>query len=214
MPRRKPVQGPSIQHRVALFEALYEDIKANEPHAQASQQTLTINVGPGFEMKAELPNRQEFHSYLTKFRQFISPKESTFVGYLFRNLPRHIDDAELRARLRTARQAWVEAEGAGWLPLRLNGRLVTGRGVARLYLNGHVFHSDPELATAWHSMPTQLQQLVQYRFHMYEGEVRDAFIELRKVIREAREAGVLRDEPLSDLIAARPPTRGRNVSAS
>jgi hypothetical protein len=58
-----------------VFEVLYEDIKTNEPYAQASQQTLTINLGPGFEMKAELPNRQEFHSYLTKFRQFISPKE-------------------------------------------------------------------------------------------------------------------------------------------
>lgn len=196
MSRRKSIKGPAIQHRIALFEALYEDVKANEPHAQASHQTLTINIGPGFEMKAELPNRQEFHSYLTKFRQFISPDEPTFIGYLFRNLPRHIDNPELRARLRTARKAWVAAEGVGWLPLQLNGLLVTGRGVARLYLNGHVFHSDTELATAWHSMPLQLQQLVQYRFHMYEGEVRDALIELRMVIREAREGGYLRDEPL------------------
>jgi hypothetical protein len=59
-----------------------------------------------------------------------------------------------------------------------------------------VFHSDLRLSQVWDAIGPDQQRFVEYQFRQYEGRVRDVVIELKKVIDEAREANVLRDQPL------------------
>jgi hypothetical protein len=80
------------------------------------------------------------------------------------------------------------------------GEFASGRATARLYLYGGVFHSDVRLSAIWDAIGPDQQRFVEYQFRQYEGRVRDVVIEVKKIIDEAHEAGVLRDRPL-DLLA-------------
>ncbi len=190
-----PNSGVPMTLRVHLFETLYEDIKANEPMAKGVEsEQYVIKLWP---LTVEAPelNRQHWRSYLSCFRQFWSPGEPTSVAFLLKHLPRYIDRDDLRARLRTARRAWLVAGRNGWLPeMKLNGVPVTGH-MADLYLNA-MFHSDPVKTTVWHALGPEVRRLIEVRFRLFESEARDVYIELRKVIKEASEAGVLLREPL------------------
>jgi hypothetical protein len=56
------------------------------------------------------------------------------------------------------------------------------------------------LSSIWDAIGADQQRFTEYQFRQFEGRVRNVFIEVKKVLNEAREAGVLRDEPL-DLAA-------------
>lgn len=112
-------------------------------------------------------------------------------------MSRVIDDPELRDRLGRAHVAWKAAQG---LPSPIAvlslGPYASGRDTARLYMNGGVFHSDPELSDVWDSIGADKQRFVEHMFRLYQGKVRLVFIELKQVIEAARGGGYLRDEPL------------------
>lgn len=97
---------------------------------------------------------------------------------------------------------WKAANGipSPLAPLSM-GEFASGRETARLYLYGGVFHSDLRLSEIWDRIGPDQQRFVEYQFRQFEGRVRNVVIELKKVIDEAREAGVLRDQPL-DLTTA------------
>jgi hypothetical protein len=120
---------------------------------------------------------------------------------ILRMLPRHVDDATLRNRLGKAMDLWKAANGIP-SPLApfVMGEFASGRETARLYLYGGVFHSDLRLSGIWDAIGADRQRFVEYQFRQHEGRIRNVVIELKKVIDEARETGVLRDQPL-DLTA-------------
>jgi hypothetical protein len=62
------------------------------------------------------------------------------------------------------------------------GYYASGRATARLYLNGGVFHSDPELSDVWDALSENGQTFVEHAFRMYESKVRLVLIELKLVI--------------------------------
>jgi hypothetical protein len=76
------------------------------------------------------------------------------------------------------------------------GERGSGRGTARLYLNGYVFHSDPDLSDQWDALGEDQQRFFEHAFRQYEGKVRLVFIELKRVIDAAGVGGKLSDEPL------------------
>jgi len=98
-------------------------------------------------------------------------------------LPRHIDDEALRARLGIAMDQWKVANGitSPLAPMVL-GEFAAGRDMARLYLNGGVFHSDLRLSAIWDRIGPDQQQFVEYQFRQYEGRVRLVVIELKKIL--------------------------------
>jgi hypothetical protein len=194
--RRKPAAGATIQQRVGLFLRLYGELK-KEPYAQGGEISITFSFGgpqAGIETNTQ---RQEFRSYLVLFRQLISPDDNCYLGTILQLLPRHVDDASLRDRLGNAMDGWKAANGlpSQFAPLVM-GEFASGEANARLYMYGGVFHSNVRLSAIWDALGPDRQQFVEYQFRQYEGRVRIVFIELKKVIDEAREAGVLREEPL------------------
>jgi hypothetical protein len=198
--RRQKTEIP-IQRRVHLFERLYADLKANEPYAQGGEISIKFTVGRDRNRIETNTDRQKLRSYLTGFRQLISPDDAVYLPTILRLLPRHVADTGLRARLSAALDRWKAAQ-AVWSPLAplTLGPYASGKETARLYLYGHVFHSDPELSDVWDAIDEDQQQVFEWAFRQYEGKVRNVFIELKLVIVAAREGGHLRDERL-DLVA-------------
>jgi hypothetical protein len=141
--------------------------------------------------------RQEWQSYLTRFRQLISENDNTNLETILRVLPRHVDDAALRERLGKALDRLKAANGiTSPLAALSMGEFASGRALARLYLNSGLSHSNVRMSAIWDSLGPDRQRSFEYQFRMYEGRVREVLIELKKIIDEAREAGVLRDEPI------------------
>lgn len=197
VPRRPKQAQIPIQQRVHLFERLYADLKANEPYVQVTTAQITFTLGGRQDRIETDVNRQELRSYLTGFRQLISNDDPVFLPLILRLLPRHVDDPELRDRLGRALDSWKAAQGmpSAFAPLVM-GPYASGRETARLYMNGGVFHSDPELSDVWDAIGEDQQRFVEHAFRQYEGMVRIVFIELKRVIEAEREGGHLRDEPL------------------
>ena len=194
--RSKKAEIP-IRQRVHLFERLYADMKANEPYAKGGEMSITFTLG-GERARIETNvNRQDLRSYLTGFRQLISDNDPVFLPRILGLLPRHVDDPELRDRLARALDAWKAAQGIPSVlaPFTL-GPYASGRETARLYLNGGIFHSDPDLSDVWDALGEDRQRFVEHAFREYEAKVRLVFIELKRVIEAARDAGSYRDEPL------------------
>ena len=196
MPRRSKQAEIPIQRRIHLFERLYADLK-KEPYAQGGEISISFTLGGQHDRIETNVNRQELRSYLTGFRQLISPDDPVFLPRILRLLPRHVDDAELRERLGRALDDWKAAQGfPSVFSEPMYGEWGSGRGTARLYLYGHVFHSDPDLSDRWDALGEDRQRFFEHAFRQYEGKVRLVFIELKRVIDAAREGGKLRDEPL------------------
>jgi hypothetical protein len=192
---RRPKQAEiPIQRRI---HRLYADMKANEPYAKGGEISITFRIGGTGEGVETNVNRQELRSYLTLFRQLISDDDPVFLPRILRLLPHHVDDAELRERLGRALDGWKAAQGfPSVFSEPMFGESGSGRGTARLYLNGYVFHSDPDLSDQWDALGEDQQRFFEHAFRQYEEKVRLVFIELKRVIDAAREGGKLRDEPL------------------
>lgn len=194
--RRKAAASVTIQQRVGLFLRLYAELK-KEPYAQGGEISITFTFGgPGDSIETNT-QRQEFRAYLVLFRQLINQDDNVYLGAILRQLPRHVDDVDLRARLSRASDAWKKANGVQSAIAQLAlGEFAAGRETARLYLNGGVFHSDLRLSAVWDAFGPDQQRLIEYEFRQFEGRVRLAVIELKKVIDEARAASVLREDPI------------------
>jgi hypothetical protein len=196
--RRKQLEIP-IQRRVHLFLRLYAALKAN-PYSQQTELSIAFSFGRNpdqHRIETNKPDQYVFESFMARFQQLIKNDDPVFLPKILNALPRHIDNAELRERLRKARQMWTAAEGvpSPIAPLVL-GAFASGHNLARLYLHGGVFHSDPELSDIWDGLTANDQEFVMHAFRTYEGRVRDIIVELKKVIDEARGGGYLRDEAL------------------
>src|ERR1700674_3082308 len=188
-----------IQRRVHLFLRLYAALKAN-PYSQQAELSITFSYGRGAgqtRVETDKPDRYVFESFMARLQQLIKDGEPVFLPKILNDLPRRIDNPELRARLAKARQLWTAAEGvpSPIAPLVL-GRFASGHNLARLYLHGGVFHSDPDLSDVWDGLTADDQEFVMHAFRSYEGRVRAIIVGLKEVIDEAREGGFLRDEPL------------------
>jgi hypothetical protein len=201
--RRPPQTSLPIRRRVELFERVYADLKAN-PYGQAADIAITYSLyGDHTEVSTNIDDEHVWVSYLTSFRQMISPDDHVCLDHMLRELPRHIDDAGLRLRLREARRAWKAAQGAYHVAPYLLGDVLgdfpCGRDLARLYLYGRIFHNDPELSDKWESLTPTYKTFVKHEFRIFDSRVRNVIIEVRKVIKEAEEKNVLIDEPLDFL---------------
>lgn len=157
---------------------------------------LEVKVPPAVPLSAQWPDREQWRSYLIQFRQFLNTNDPPHVGTLLRQVPRYIDDAVLRDRVGQAHALWREAQGPGWPQFELDGEVLTGAEVATLYLNGGMFHSDPELTARWNALSPQYRDVYQYKLMFFVNDVRTAVVALRDVLREARAGGQLRREPL------------------
>jgi hypothetical protein len=211
--RRPPQTSLPIRRRIELFERVYADLKGN-PYGQAADIAITYSLySDHTEVSTNIDDEHVWVSYLTSLRQMISPDDHVCLGHMLRELPRHIDDIDLRLRLREARRAWKAAQGvqsqveplaaltdfllAPWVL----ADFTAGRDLARLYLYGRIFHNDPELSDKWESLPPNYKTFVKHQFRIFDSKVREVIIEVRKVIKEAEDKNVLSDDPL-DLRAA------------
>ncbi len=188
-----------MSRRVHLFERLYADLKEN-PYSQRTELTITFNFAahPGWNsITTNLDDRYVWESYLIRFRQLISADDPVYLEGILRILPRYVDDEGLRRRLGSALDSWKAAQRIPALeaPLSL-GTFASGRETARLYLNGGIFHSDPDLSDIWDALTQDQRRFVEHAFRSYEFKVRNVIIELKRVIERARDEALLRDRPL------------------
>lgn len=198
MARRRKDPPLSIRHRTYLFLRVYEAMKAN-PYGREQKIVFRVSLGgPAEGAEVVGVDQQDFESYLTRFRQLISPGDHVYLDDLLRLLPRHMDDEGLRGRLASARAAWKLAQGVpSQVALLSLGSFAAGHETARLYLYGSgIFHSDPALVALWDRLPEHKRQLVAWSFHQYEGKVRRVANDLHHILREAVEAGMWRDDPI------------------
>jgi hypothetical protein len=161
--------------------------------------TFRVSLG-GPEEGAEVlgVDQQDLESYLTRFRQLISPKDHANLEALLRDLPRHVADDGLRARLAVTRSAWIAAQGVpSQIAYMSLGRFAAGRETARLYFYGvGIIHSDPRMVALWDQLPEHKRQLVKWSFLQYEAKVRKVANDLHQILREAAEGGHWRDDPI------------------
>jgi hypothetical protein len=132
--RRANPKDVPIQARVHLFLRLYAELK-KEPYSQGGEISISFSFGGKDEGIQTNTHRQEFRSYLVLFRQLISPDDNCYLETILRELPRHVDDANLRDRLGASMDRWKAANGitSPLAPLAM-GEFAAGRETARLYL--------------------------------------------------------------------------------
>ena len=176
-----------------MFLRIYEEMKL-EPYTVGTQVGVTIGFGGSGGGRVEVnTQRQEWRSYLVLFRQLISNDDAVSLAFLLKQTPRFVRDEKLKARLVAAGVALREAHKVQSIAQRLAlGPYADPIRMRKLYLYGSgIFHYDDEQTGRWDALGDHLKQMIEYEIRMYEGRVRDCYVDCRNVLLEARDCGLL-----------------------
>jgi hypothetical protein len=107
--------------------------------------SLNVDSVKGVSVQMEMPDEEDLRSFLVTFRQFISEKEPGFLNRIYGNCFKRLDpNNQLRERLIKGRQEWQRALKNNGIGPQFNEQSYSPEDVAKLWINGHYFHSDDE----------------------------------------------------------------------
>ena len=92
------------------------------------------------------PDLEDFRSFLTIFRKFISQDSAIFLPKIYNICYQHITDKECKKVLTEAREVWQELQTQSgiYMTLTINNRQLSPKDVVDIWINGHYFHDDVE----------------------------------------------------------------------
>jgi len=180
----------ALGHRVVMFMRLYDRLR-DEPYPKDTVIEWSMSVGRDGAKTDINTDPTEWKSYLVLFRQLISPRDSLYLAPLRRDLGPCIKHHELRRRLACARRAWLDAHKPSFPAVLTLGEYGYPKKMNRLYLYGGLFHSDPKMSEVWARLDPGTQKTIEWAFRNYEGKVRQVVVNLRSIVNESGEKGVL-----------------------
>ncbi len=123
--------------------------------------TLSFSAG-GVRSHIKGLNMDEFRSVLAGLRQFHSPGEKVNLNHVCNILEQSGVDENTLAWVRAARQTWKRNLKSCPSHYYLEGKPVTVEESIRLYFNGVLFHSDPQIALRWDKLDDYEKNLIIY----------------------------------------------------
>lgn len=107
--------------------------------------SLNVDSVKGVSVRMEMPDEEDLISFLVVFRQFISEKEPVFLNRIYGICFKRLEpNNQLREQLIKGRQEWQRALKNNGIGLQFNEQSYSPEDVAKLWINGHYFHSDDE----------------------------------------------------------------------
>jgi len=143
------------------------------------------------------PDVEDFRSYLLTFRQFISESEPLYLGRIYNLCHRYITDETCKEYLAEARTIWRQQSkksGLG-MTLKLNSVTLTPKDIADIWINGHYFHSDPDLVHTIRNLDPILLSSSRAIFLNYVIETSNTIFHAGKTIHVALKRGWLNVNP-------------------
>ncbi len=94
----------------------------------------------------EEPDAEDFRSFLTIFRKFISEDSPIHLPKIYSICHQHIADERFKDVLAEARRIWLDMEKkhASRMIVSIGGRELMPKDITNIWINGHYFHDDVE----------------------------------------------------------------------
>lgn len=144
--RRSPEDR--LRHFAAVVERCFERRAVVDQTLRAQLRITATVEQPAIELHTDHGDPEDVRSFATEFRKLLlNDDDANFFG-ICKLIEQHSADEEMRGYSRSNREKWSRLmAGAGGVNLVLNHRPAKrGRELLDVWLNGEVFHSDPEAA--------------------------------------------------------------------
>lgn len=147
--------------------------------------TLHLAVIGESSVRMEIPDQEDFRSFMLDFRRFTLDQEDVHFLRICNILGRDLTDTELQAANSSNRAAWKEAfEGDG--EFIYGASLYRVKDFFNLVVNGRMFHLDRAKADEFDALPTAFQHIAEFAInqlaiecsivlHLQSNVVRKAF---------------------------------------
>ena len=155
---------------------------------------MTITTRGGGAITVDVPDHEDFRSYLLDLRPFTLSREDVHFASIGNILERTLTDDTLKERARANRRAWREAfEGTGDFIIR--SRCYRTEDFFDLIVNGRLFHRDLEKKREFDSLPTVAKTWAEFALSELAVECAVVLREQADVIRCAKAQGALTFPP-------------------
>ncbi len=196
MPRRKkpdPSNTLTPHEQIDLFMARGEEMWESRVRREGLKVSFNVkwDVGEEVNHQIEEPDAEDFRSFLTIFRKFISPDSPIFLPKIYNLCHQHIANDECKEFLAEARAIWLEIhqQPDSGMTVTVNGRRLLPKDVVDIWINGHYFHDDVEGMRLLESMNPFLRSATRAIFIDYVIETTKIIQHLAQTIHAAREKG-------------------------
>jgi hypothetical protein len=97
-------------------------------------------------VQTQLPDKDDFMSFLVTFRKFVAQKELLHLGRIYKEIDRYLQDGFTKTASRQSLRRWRSALKENYpTTVYVHGRDLEPEAAAvRLWMQGHVFHEDPK----------------------------------------------------------------------
>ena len=158
------------RERLELFTQRVDELYDRRLVRQGMGAQLTINWDMASQLLTQRliqPDEEDLRSFLLLFRQFVSKNEPIFVERIFNDSVRFLESTTLKEEIEKAKKAWNDSfHKMGAFEAVIDNKELTGEYLLDLWINGHYFHNDSELAAelrryiATNTMPLVRMQLL------------------------------------------------------
>jgi hypothetical protein len=92
------------------------------------------------------PDFEDIRSLLVVFRKFISSNSHCFLPKIYNLCHQHITDVKMRQALADARADWLDMQknSPTGMTVTIDSRDYTPAELTDIWMNGYIFHDDPE----------------------------------------------------------------------
>jgi hypothetical protein len=142
------------------------ELRNSELIRQGSSLSLSIkgNDKGILEISSKEPNENILRSGLTILRQFIQNGEPINLFYIYNLCQKYIKNDIYRDYLQKSRSLWLKSRRVGDIPVILNGVKMTPEYIFDLFINGDIFHSEPEKRKKLKSIGPPLDKILKHKF--------------------------------------------------
>jgi hypothetical protein len=196
MPRRKkpdPSNTLTSHEQIDLFMARGEEMWTSRVRREGLKVSFNVkwSIGEEVNHQIEEPDAEDFRSFLTIFRKFISPDSDIFLPKIYNLCHQYIANDECKEVLAEARAAWLEIQQHpdSGLSVTVAGRQLSPKDVVDIWINGHYFHDDVEGMRLLKIMNPLQHSATRAIFIDYVIETTNIIRHLAQTIRTAIERG-------------------------
>jgi hypothetical protein len=137
---------------------------------------------------ANEPDEDDLRSFLLLFRHFLSDREPVFVGRIFNDCFRFLNNDHLKGELQKAKDDWKRLlYRAGGMEMIVDEKRLSGEYVLDLWINGHYFHNDTEKRKELSRLLGDILPLVRVKFLSSLPYLTNVIIFLAQVVNKGLE---------------------------
>jgi hypothetical protein len=193
--RKKTTETLTDEERLRLFSLRWHDMYYSRAYQSGLNLSYSVNASTarGVSYNFTEPDFEDFRSFLTVFRKFISIKSPIFIPKTFNSLERLITDGEDKNELRKSRKTYNEVQQDCGFPVSIaaGGKILTQQYVIDMWLNGFYFHDDSEKIKTLDSLEPFHRDATKAVFTDYVIEITKVIEYLARNIFTADEHGLL-----------------------